>query len=57
MGSKVNTKDVAGGKWRRQWRLSGWGVEIWGFEMTVETKWVGSKVNSRDVAGGEWRRH
>ena len=44
MGSEVNTRDVAGGKWRRQWRLSGWGnggdsgdLAVGEMEATVET--------------------
>ena len=52
MGSKVNTGDLAGGEWRRNWRLRGWGVRL-----ALETWQVGSEDDSGDLGAGEGRRH
>ena len=39
-------------KWRRHWRLSGWGVKT-----ALEGKWLGTGDDVGDFAAGEWRRH
>ena len=48
VGNEVTTGDLAGGEWRQQWRLRGWG-----FEMTVETRPRGNGDDSGDLVGGE----
>ena len=48
-------------KWRRCWRLGGWGLEaMWrlgrcGVQTTLETWQLGSGDDVGDVAAGEWR--
>lgn len=39
-------------EWKRQWRLSGWGVGT-----TRVTQWPDSGDDIADLADGEWRRN
>ena len=50
MGIADDTGDLAIGKWRQEWRLSGWGLET-----KVEFYCLGSGDNTRDLAARKWR--
>ena len=71
MGNEVTTGDLAGGEWRQQWRLRGWGFEVtvetrprgngddsggWGLMTTLKTKGLGSGYDSGDFVAGDWRQ-
>ena len=50
-------------KWRRDWRLSGWGVKTgwrgsgWGLETMLETWQLGTRDNDVDLAAWDQGRH